>query len=490
MATFIVLCTIVIGFFVAFVVRWITRHSARYTGIPSLSQKDPIFGLDVVYQRLFNLDKSHINSNWEDQFKVHGNTFYSRPFGQTEIFTASSKIIESVHSKEFASFGVEDFRRKAISPLVGPGIVSADGEEWRFARKLISPAFNMPYGPDLRSFDVHVSRFIEKLPLDGSTVDLQPLFHMLSLDSSTEFILGETFGSLRPEVMSTDIQNFLDAFNYAVVGIDKRLWLRSWNPFIRNKRFWNSCTTAQAYFDRAIEACVLRRSSAYTNGLGAPSLAHQLLEQTDDRLLIRYQLMNTFLPSHDSIGVLLTNVFFALARHPMVWAKLQEEIASTGTSELYESDLKKLVYLQAVLQETLRLFPSLGMRERVALRDTLLSSSEAEDTPLLVRKGDVVMMSSYALQRRKDLWGADANFFRPERFVDKKPEPWTLIPFGAGPRACPGQRLGMAQAAYTVVKILRTFRKIENRDPVMEYTELQKIASVSRNGTKVALVPA
>ncbi|KAK3173828.1 hypothetical protein OEA41_007160 [Lepraria neglecta] len=490
MATSIALCTILAGFFIAFIASWITRHAARYRAVPLVSQKDPFFGLDVVYQRLFNFDKTHINENWEDQFRVHGNTFCSRPFGRTEIFTTSPKNIESVHSKEFGSFGVEDFRRKAIAPLVGPGIVSADGEEWKIARKLISPAFNMPHGPDLRSFDVYVSRLLKKLPLDGSTVDLQPLFHMLSLDSSTKFIFGESFNSLGPKGMSIESQKFLDAFNYAVMGIDKRLWLRSWNPFIRNKKFWHSCATAQAHFDSAIETRALRRFSVHTDELEDPVLAHQLLEQTDDRLLIRHQLMNTFLPSHDSIGVLLTNVFFLLARHPMVWAKLQEEIALTGDSELNASDLKKLVYLQAVLQETLRLYPSLGMRERVALRDTTLSSSETENTPLLVKKGDVVMMSSYALQRRKDLWGTDANDFRPERFVDTRPEPWTIISFGAGPRACPGQRIGIAQAAYTVVRILRTFKGIENRDPVMKFEELQKIASVSRNGTKVALVPA
>lgn len=489
MVTSITLCTILAGFFIAFIARSITRHTARYRAVPLVSQKDPFFGLDVVYQRLFNFDRTHINENWEDQFNVHGSTFCSRLFGRTEIFTTSPKNIESVHFKDFESFGVEDFRRKAITPLVGPGVVSADGDEWKIARKLITPAFAMPHGPDLRSFDVHISRLLKKLPLDGSTIDLQPLFHMLSLDSSTEFIFGESFNSLGPKGMSIESQKFLDAFNYAVMGIDKRLWLRSWNPFIRNKEFWHSCATAQAYFDRAIDKCALQHFSVHTNNLKDPVLAHQLLEQTNDRLLIRHQLMNTFLPSHDSIGVLLTNIFFVLARHPMVWAKLREEIARTGDSKLNASDLKKLVYLQAVVQETLRLFPSLGMRERVALRDTTLSSSEAEDTPLLVKKGDVVMMSSYALQRRKDLWGTDANDFRPERFVDTKPASWTIISFGAGPRACPGQRIGITQVAYTVVRILRLFKGIENRDPVMDFEELQKIASVSKNGTKVALVP-
>ncbi|KAF6229070.1 hypothetical protein HO133_007184 [Letharia lupina] len=477
MATAIALYTFLAGCTIALVARWITSHATEDRGTLSVSQKDPFWGLDIVYQRLFKFDKTHINQNWEAQFKKNGDTFRSRPFGQTEIFTTSPKIIESVHSKDFGSFGVEAFRRKAISPLVGPGIVSADGEEWKIARKLISPAFVLPHGPNLRFFDLHVSRLLERLPLDGSTVDLQPLFHMLSLDASTEFIFGESFNSLGPNGMSIERQKFLDAFNYAITGIDKRLWLRSWNPFIRNKRFWHCCAIAQAHFDKAVETCALQRSSRYADELKDPVLVHELLEQTDDRLFIRHQLMNTFLPSHDSIGVLLTNVFFVLARQPMVWFKLQEEVTSIGDSELNASDLKKLIYLQAVIQETLRLYPSLGMRERVALRDTTLSRSEAENTPLLVRKGDVIMISSYALQRRKDLWGADADEFRPERFLDAKLEPWTIISFGAGPRACPGQRIGIFQVAYTIVRILRTYTGIENRDPVMGFEELQQLAS-------------
>lgn len=93
------------------------------------------------------------------------------------------------------------------------------------------------------------------------------------------------------------------------------------------------------------------------------------------------------------------------------------------------------------------------------------------------------------MNRDKDLWGADANEFKPER--------WTSLdysvrakymPFFAGPRKCPAQQILLIQYSYLLVRMARLFERIENRDDVFDFFEQHKSTISSRNGVKVSLV--
>ena len=67
------------------------------------------------------------------------------------------------------------------------------------------------------------------------------------------------------------------------------------------------------------------------------------------------------------------------------------------------------------------------------------------------------------MHRRKDIFGADANDFRPERWVRLRPG-WAFLPFNGGPRTCLGQQLALAETAFTTVRLLQTFHSIEAVD--------------------------
>ena len=213
---------------------------------------------------------------------------------------------------------------------------------------------------------------------------------------------------------------------------------------------------------------------------------------TQDRHDMRNQPLNVFLPAHDAIAVALTNVSFNLARHPDVWSRLREEILNLGEEQLTFDRLKQLAFLQCLIKETLRLFPTIGSVGRVALQDTTIpiGGGKSGTSPILIRKGDSVRTNFYALHRRKDFFGEDAERFDPERWATLDPPRWSYLPFGGGPRVCPGQQLGMAQVAYTIVRIMQTFESMENRDPVDEFAENYKVTTESKNGAKVCLTPA
>jgi hypothetical protein len=150
--------------------------------------------------------------------------------------------------------------------------------------------------------------------------------------------------------------------------------------------------------------------------------------------------------------------------------KLRAEIASVCETDsvLSRSTLRRMSFLQKILKEglfshpmlgksyahdislALRLYPSVPLNFRTALRDTVLPVGGGPDgkAPISIAKGKTVVFCLYALHRRRDLYGMDATSFRPERWDEDMPVPfdsvntkWGYIPFGAGPRTCLGSKL-------------------------------------------------
>jgi cytochrome P450 len=118
---------------------------------------------------------------------------------------------------------------------------------------------------------------------------------------------------------------------------------------------------------------------------------------------------------------------------------------------------------------------------------------EDGQSPVFVPRGAAVIYCVYAMHRRRDLFGADADAFRPERWAPDAPEGplrpgWAYLPFNGGPRICVGQQFALTNAGYTTVRILQTFAELENRDPE-PWIEQLGVTLASRHGTKVGLTP-
>lgn len=96
------------------------------------------------------------------------------------------------------------------------------------------------------------------------------------------------------------------------------------------------------------------------------------------------------------------------------------------------------------------------------------------------------MIDIYSMHRDKDLWGQDADEFRPERWEAARPT-WEYLPFAGGPRICPAQQMVYTECAYVIVRLLQRFTRIESQDPE-PWTELFNLTVENKNGIKVKLV--
>ena len=214
-------------------------------------------------------------------------------------------------------------------------------------------------------------------------------------------------------------------------------------------------------------------------------------QSTVDRDALRGQIINLLVAGRDGTASLLTWTFFLLLRYPKALKKLQEEINRScfDIASLTRTDLRKMDYLQKVLKETLRLYPSVPVNTRTTNKPTILPSGGGPDrtAPVFIPKGSTVSYSVYAMHRRVDLYGMDAELFRPERWDEDMPmhlnktnEAWGYLPFNGGPRKCLGSKFqlnpknhgkytdrssstvdfALTEAAYTVVRLLRHFPSI------------------------------
>lgn len=186
-------------------------------------------------------------------------------------------------------------------------------------------------------------------------------------------------------------------------------------------------------------------SSSATNGQEA--FLHQLIAETSDKLRIRSELLNNLMAGRDTSASMLANAVFELARHPEAWARLREEVDALHGSLPTHEQLQNMPYLRAVFNESMRLYPQLPENGRVALEDTVLPAGGGQDgmAPVFVPKGQVVMWGTYALHRRQDIFGDDADEFNPDRWLDTKDKPaikpgWGYLAFGGGPRVCMGRK--------------------------------------------------
>jgi len=154
--------------------------------VPSYPHKDPIFGLDLFFEG-FKLLKTggFLNRVQERYAFVNGgvHTYSQLLLGERCIQTIEPLNIQAILATKFKDFSLPRRRKNAFQGMFGHGIFTTDGKEWEESRALLRPSFSRSLVGDLKTFESHISKMIARIPRDGSTVDLQELFFMLTLDS-------------------------------------------------------------------------------------------------------------------------------------------------------------------------------------------------------------------------------------------------------------------------------------------------------------------
>lgn len=376
-------------------------------------------------------------------------------------------------------FSSSDASLRSATNNPRPGIFTTDGDLWHNSRQLIRPQFIKDRVSDLHTFETHVQILLSKLEgsLPGETIRIDDLFFRFTLDAATDFLLGDSVNSLEnPKA------EFAHAF--AEVQHVQAIIARAGpaQALVPKKGFHKGLKVLNAFVEKYIDQALALPPSeleAKTKSDQGYTFLHALASYTRDRTVLRDQLVAVLLAGRDTTAVTLSWLFYSLSQHPDVVSTLRREIHTTlgadpATKPTYEH-LKSMRYLQHTLNETLRLYPVVPYNVRVALADTTLPRGGGPDgsQPLAVLKDTPIGYSTLILQHRPDIYPAqhpasnapfrDPREFDPSRWDGWTPRSWTYVPFNGGPRICIGQQFALTEMAYTVVRILQTFGRVEDR---------------------------
>jgi cytochrome P450 len=212
-------------------------------------------------------------------------------------------------------------------------------------------------------------------------------------------------------------------------------------------------------------------------------------DYSDDDLL-QATLITYMIAGRDTISTSLLWIFYNLTKNPHVVSKIRDELApivsrkaACPTMTFESEEVKGLVYLQATLLESLRLYPPVPMeRKSVVTGDDMPSGHK-------VSAGDIVIVSIYSMGRMEAIWGADCREYMPERWLSENRRQLRHMPshkflvFNSGPRMCLGKEIAMTQMKMIVATVLWNF----DMEMVDGQTILPKFSCLlqMKNGLKV-----
>ncbi|KAJ0104138.1 hypothetical protein J7T55_000489 [Diaporthe amygdali] len=352
--------------------------------------RDPVLGLDFIITNIRAFQNHRFLELLSSRFRKAGPTWEVRGFHRRSIFTADPENVKTLLSLRFKDFTLGG-RQRIMGPLLGQGVFASDGEEWAHSRALLRPIFAKEHVADLSLIETHVSHLFRLLPSDGSTVDLQPLFHRFTLDSATDFLFGKATSTL-VNAKELDLA-FAKALRYS---LDHMAFLLIAGPL---RRFWKndpefnkSNKICRSYVDTFVDQVLEYKKGespvvnilAEEGGIRRNSFLRDLANATNDKGKIRGELLSLLLAGRDTTASLLNSLFYHFS--------------------------------------PLRLYPPVPTSAKVAVRDTILPRGGGPDgeAPIYIPKGLKVLYSTYSMHRRLDIWGEDADEFRPERWDGAK----------------------------------------------------------------------
>ena len=368
--------------------------------------------------------------------------------GQERILLNDPELIEQVLVIQQAKFQKSELTRRVTGPLLGQGLLISEGEFWRRQRRLAQPAFhrsriNEYAAPMVECAEAHIRRW-----RDGEIRDMAREMMQLTLTIAVRTLFG---ASLPGEALEVgDALAFLMRYQLWRQRSPLRL-PESW-PTPRNRRAMRHLQFLDSLVYRIIE----EKRTLRGEGNDLLSLLVDAMDEDGSQMTaqqLRDETMTLFLAGHETTALLLGWTWYLLGESPVIEARLLEELSGTlGDRTPQTSDLMKMPYLQAVLNETLRLYPPAYILARTSTEPFHLGDFEfTRDT--------TVLMSQWVTHRDARFFDAPAEF-RPERWLNgaaAKIQPGAYFPFGDGPRRCIGQGFAMLEAALVIATIAQKF---------------------------------
>ena len=406
--------------------------------------------------------------------REHGDVVRLRLGGSTFLLLASPDLVTAVlrtHSGEV----IKDSLTRMIVPIVGQGLLTSEGAHWRRQRKLAMPGFQREAIERYGAVMVEHAAAMGRAWKAGQTRDVHEDMMALTLGIVAKTLFDAEIGG-----ETTEVGHLVEVMMEHHLSPWKFVPLRDRMPTAENRRFRKAVERVDQILFGIIAG---RRASGDDPG---DLLSHLLAAQDDegagmtDRQL-RDECVTLFLAGHETTALVLTFTFLLLARHPEAEARLVAELdAVLGDRDPSAADVPRLKFADAIIKESMRLYPPAWAIGREATEDFELGGYP-------VKKGTQFLISQWVLHRDPRSFD-DPESFRPGRWdgdLARKLPKGAYFPFGDGPRVCIGNHFATMEAVLLLATLAR-----KHRLEIAEGEELTLSASITlrpKSGTRMVV---
>jgi cytochrome P450 len=356
---------------------------------------------------------------------------------------------------------------RLLAPLLGKGILTSEGADWKWQRQASAPMFRRE---DVLGFVPTFVRASEALIQKwraapaGAVQSIERDMAAVTFDVISATLLPSADDTVGPAVeRSVGVFQKSGAWGQLFAMANAPRWLPR-PGMVPGKRAVGTLRSSVAAMLRE------RREMEAKSGHGPDDLMHRLMRARDpesgqsmnEQQLID-NLLTFYLAGHETTARALTWTLYLLSRSPEWTAALEDEIGRvTGGAPIESAHIDRLVLVQQVLKESMRLYPPVPMMSRQCVSATRLGGHD-------IAPGTTVVMPIYAIHRHARRW-EDPDAFDPERFAPQREaqmQRYQYMPFGAGPRICIGMAFAMIEATVMLATFLQRarFTPVEGHEP-------------------------
>lgn len=381
-----------------------------------------------------------------------------QPFGGFKVlWLADPDAVEGVLVRDAARFRKTDLEQRLFGPVIGDGILTAEGSDWRWQRRVLAPLFRhgelLGYVPEMAAAaQEQIERWRKAVPTG------KPQMQAIDLDmtAATYAVIVRTmlYGGAPKDVDavigagSAYLEGTSWVLAYGLMG------LPGWLPHPASFKLRRAARALRSSVAAIIED--RRASGGTTTDLLGRLLAARdpETEQPLSRDLLVDNLATLLEAGHETTAKALTWALYLLARAPHWQQLIRDEVANVaGQDPIAPAHLDRLDITERFIKEVMRLYPPAPIVSRTPLEPMVIAGHAIEP-------GHPVYMPIYAIHRHHQLW-QDPDRFDPDRFLPEREalmKRTQYMPFGAGPRICLGAAFAMLEAKTLLASFVRAAR--------------------------------
>jgi len=404
-------------------------------------------------------------------FEKFGDSFSIRiGFTRHIILSRDNDVAQYILVKNQRNYNKSKFQSVYLSKYLGKGLLTSDGDFWLKQRRLIQPAFHKQKMNQLvdnmnKTITAEVDHLVEDKFLDVFPAMSQLAFNVVA-KSLFEFSISEE-KLHRIKFIIEEVQTFLVK---EIRLPHKALWF-SLSGQVR--KHLNLAEENNKIIQEIIE--VRNASKEEFNDL-LNMLMETRYEDTGESMSMQQlidEIKVLFIAGHETTANALTFTLHFLGRYPEIQQKIFDEITEieSQTDNIIEQ-LQKMTYTNAVLNESMRLYPPAWITDRENVEDDSL-------TEFKIKKKTLIGVSFYELHRNPKYWDNPDEFI-PERFLgeEKKKSMQYFYPFGAGPRMCIGTGFAIYEMCFAISQIVKKY-EIKAKNETVKFNPLVTLKPVN-----------